>query len=159
MLILEVGFGSSGVNIEKGYYPRGVTVVGLDPLLATYPPVTPLSSEYSTAATATTATTTTITAAERIYQQQAALAQGSHGVHLAGLVQGKAEELPFADASFDAVGSNYLPNLLPCVSCYPYIPTLLTFDAVGSYYLPDWLTPLCVLLPICINPTDLRSRS
>ena len=73
MRILEIGFGFSGVNIEKGYYPRGVTVVGLDPLLATYPPVVaPRVPEYSTdsstataavAATATaTATSTTATA-------------------------------------------------------------------------------------------------
>jgi len=128
MRILEVGFGTSGVNIEKGYYPQGVTVIGLDPMLATYPPVTPRITDYSTTATTvsagttattvadvgaatnvatatTTATTTTTTmaAAERLYQQQAAVAL-TKGVHLAGLVQGKAEELPFADASFDAVG-------------------------------------------------------
>ena len=125
--MLEVGFGSSGVNIDKGYYPRGVTVVGLDPLLATYPPITPQMSDYSAttttatqsavvsttttatqsavvSTTTTSATTTSIVDAERVYHQQAATAQADHGVHLAGLVQGKAEELPFADASFDAVG-------------------------------------------------------
>ena len=112
MRVLEVGFGSSGVNIDKGYYPRGVTVVGLDPLLVTYPPAIPRMSEYSmynTASTAVDATTaagtsTAITDAERIYQQQASTALDKHGVHLAGLVRGKAEVLPFTNASFDAVG-------------------------------------------------------
>ena len=120
MRILEVGFGSSGVNIDKGYYPRGVTVVGLDLLLATYPLITPQMSDYSTVTTTatksaavststtttttTTTSTTTIIDAGRVYHQQASTALADHGVHLAGLVQGKAEELPFADASFDAVG-------------------------------------------------------
>ena len=128
MRVLEVGFGSSGVNIDKGYYPRGVTVIGLDPLLATYPPITPQMSDYSattttatqsavvsttttatqsavvSTTTTTSATTTSIVDAERVYHQQAATALADHGVHLVGLVQGKAEELPFADASFDAVG-------------------------------------------------------
>ena len=98
MRVLEVGFGSSGVNIAQGYYPKGVAVVGLDPLLATYPLLPP-----TTVVTDTTPTTT-ITAAQRIYQQQADDALNNHGVHLERLVQGVAEALPFPDASFDAVG-------------------------------------------------------
>jgi len=63
------------------------------------------TAAVSTAAATTAASaSTTYTNAERIYHQQAASALDNHGVHLAGLVQGTAEALPFADASFDAVG-------------------------------------------------------
>ena len=64
----------------------------------------PPASATLPGAAAAVATAADTAAAERVYHQQAALALDNHGVLLAGLVQGKAEELPIADASFDAVG-------------------------------------------------------
>ena len=74
MRVLEVGYGP-GVNVAKGYYPRGVRLVGLDPA---------------------------IDGSKATFDVQAATSAGN-GVALEALVKGVGEALPFPDASFDAV--------------------------------------------------------